>query len=248
MEAKSYIGSGQIYVREWGSNDPQIEVGNCSQVNLAPQVESKTLPDYTTPGGGLASEVSRNTGVDFSYTFHSFNADNLARAMRGEVTIVPAGTVTDEAHASYEGGFIKLAKIPSGSIVVTDNTATTTYTEGTDYEVRTGGIFILAGTTIPDSVAGANNIKVDYAYAAQKRVQAMVNSAKNYEVTFAGLNEADSGKATVIQMHKVSHGVMSQFAAIGDDFGAGEVTGKLQKDTTKTGTGVSQYYYVDMED
>jgi hypothetical protein len=42
--------------------------------------------------------------------------------------------------------------------------------------------------------------------------------------------------------------VLAQFAAIGDDFGALEVSGKLQKDGAQTGTGVSQYAYVDMED
>ena len=63
---------------------------------------------------------------------------------------------------------------------------------------------------------------------------------------FTGLNEARSGKAVRVRAHKVSGGVLAQFAVIGQDYGAGEVTGKLQKDTSKTGAGVSQYFTVEV--
>ena len=247
-EDYSYLGTGQIYVREWGSDAPLVEVGNCSAVNLSPQIESKELADFTTPGGGLRNEVSRNKGVDFGYTFHDFSPANLARALRGDVALVAAGTATAEDAVAYEGGFIPLAKLPLAITEVTNTGDTVTYTEGTDYEMRPGGIFILDGTTIADSVAGAANLKVTYTYGAQKKVQAMVNSAKQYEIVFAGMNEARSGKVSRIQCHKVSHGVMAQFAAIGEDYGAGEVTGKLLQDTTKTGTGISRYFIVEQED
>jgi hypothetical protein len=247
MDDYSYLGSGQIYIREFGSDAPLVEVGNCSACNLSPQTEQKELRDFTTPGGGLRNEVSRNTGVELAYTFHDFSPANLARALRGDAAAVTAGSALDEAHAAYEGGFVKFNRIPSGNIVVTGSGGTPTYVEGTDYEVRAGGIYILDGTSIPAPVGGANNILVDYNYAAQDKVQAMVNSAKNYELVFAGLNEARSGKATVIHCHKVSGGVIQQFAAIGEDYGAGEVTGKLLQDTTKTGTGISKYFTVEME-
>lgn len=244
----SYFGSGQIYAREYGTDAPLVAVGNCSQLNLSPQTEGKELPDYTTPGGGLANSFERNKGVDLAYTFHDFSPDNLARALRGESTTVASGTATAEPHAAYEGGFVKLDMIPSAITSVTDTAGTTTYDEDVDYEVRSGGIYILAGTSIPAPVSGANNIKVTYAYAAQKTVDAMVDSAKFYELVFAGLNEARSGKVTTIHCYKVSHGVMSQFAAIGTDYGAGEVSGKLVKDPTKSGAGVSQYFKIAQED
>lgn len=247
MDDYSYLGTGQIYVREYGSSAPLIEVGNCSALNLSPQVESKELPDYTTPGGGLRNEVSRNKGVDLAYTFHDFSPANLARALRGGTSSVVGGTATAEAAAAYVGGFIPLAKIPTAITEVTNNGDTTTYVDGVDYEMRPGGIFILEGSSIPDSVSNANNILVTYTYGAQDKVQAMVNSAKQYELVFGGMNEARSGKVTRIQCWKVSSGVMAQFAAIGEEYGAGEVSGKLLLDTTKTGTGISKYFVAEME-
>lgn len=249
MDDFSYLGNGKIYIREYGADAAMVEVGNCSVLNLSPQEDVKTLPNYTEPGGGTQNEVTRITGVELAYTFHDFSPDNLARALRGAAAAVAGGAVVAEEHAAYAGGFVKLDKIPDTStIVVKDITGVTTYVAGTDYEVRTGGIFILDGTTIPAPVAGAENIEVDYTAVASKKVQALVESDKQYEIVFAGLNEARSGKAAIIQCHRVNHGVMSQFAAIGEDYGAGEVSGKLLIDTTKTGTGVSKYFTVELED
>ena len=48
----SFLGSGIVLIREWGSNLPFQEIGNCSAFNLAPQTNQIALPDHTQPGGG----------------------------------------------------------------------------------------------------------------------------------------------------------------------------------------------------
>jgi hypothetical protein len=131
---------------------------------------------------------------------------------------------------------------------VTGQGGSPTYTVTTDYEFREGGIYIPSTSTITNPVGGAANIEVTYPYAAQKKVQALVNSAKQYEMVFVGLNEAQSGKAVRIILHKVSGGLLQQMAVLGDDYGAGEVTGKLLSDSTKTGAGISKYFTVELED
>lgn len=248
MEDYSYLGSGMIYFREKGSAAPYIEAGNCSALNLSPQTDTKELLNYNNPGGGLQNSVERVTGVDMAYTFHDFNGGNIARGIRGSATPAVAGTATDETAVAYKGGFTPLAKIPTAITSVKPAGGGTAYTPGTDYELRNGGIYIPSGSTIPDPVSAAANIQVTYTYAAQTKVQALINSAKVYEVVFAGLNEARSGKPVRIVIHKVSGGVLAQFAAIGDDFGAGEVTGKLQPDNTKVGDAVSKYFTVEVVD
>lgn len=250
MDDYSYLGdNGHIYVREYGALAPLVEVGNCSALNLSPQEDTKTLLNHTEPGGGTQNETTRVSGVELSYTFHDFSPDNLARALRGTATTVAGGAVVDEAAVGYAGGFVKLAKIPSVSTIVVKNTAgTTTYVAGVDYEARAGGVYILPATTVPAPVAGAANLKISYTAVAQKKIQALVLPDKKYEIVFTGLNQARSGKAAVIQCFKVNHGVMSQFAAIGQEYGAGEVNGKLMIDTTKSGVGVSKYFTVELED
>lgn len=247
MEDKSYIGSGNLMIREFGAAAPFVEIGNVSACNLSPQEDVKSLPDHTKPGGGKRNEVRRITGVDLSYTFHDFSAENFARALRGSVATIAAGTATAESVVAYEGGYTPLAKIATTITSVEPVGGGTPYVEGDDYELRDGQLYIPDGSAIPAPVAGAANVDVDYTYAAQKKVQALVNSNKQYELLFIGLNEAQSGKRCRVRCHKVAGGVLQQMALIGEDYGAGEVNGGLLADTSK-GTGESQYFTDERED
>lgn len=247
MKDHSYLGSGKTLIREYGAAAPFDEIGNCSALTLSPQEEKKNLPDHTNPGGGNRNEVARLTGVECAYTFHDFAAENFARTLRSSVTALAAGNILDEDVVAYKGGFTPLAKVASGITAVKGASGSTTYTSGTDYEFRDGGIFLPADSSIPVPTAGAPNIKVTYANAAQKRVEALTQSAKQYEMLFVGLNEAQSGKRVRVHVHKVSGGLLASMGLIGEDYGAGEVTGGLMADTTK-GTGLSQYFTVTMED
>lgn len=242
----SYIGSGQVYIREYGAAAPFIDIGNCSALTASPQEDVKTLADSTTPGGGTRNEVRRITGVDVSYTFTDFSPDNFQRALRGTSTDTAAGTVTDEAVVGYKGGWVPLAKLASSVTTVKNTAGSTTYTAGTDYIVQDGGLYIPSTSTITDPVAGASNLKVTYANVKSTTVEALVNSAKQYEMMFVGLNEARSGKRVRVRMHKVSAGVIQQMGVIGQDFGSGEVGGKLLSDTSK-GVGLSKYMQIDFE-
>lgn len=244
----SYIGSGNILIREYGAAAPFVEVGNCSALSLSPQEDIKELQDFTTPGGGKRNEVRRLTGVELAYTFHDFSPENFARGLRAQSTAITAGTATSEDVVAYEGGYTPLSRIATSITSVTGQGGTPTYSAGTDYELRDGQLYIPDGSTIPAPVAGAANLEVTYTYAAQKKVQALVDSNKQYELVFMGLNEARSGKKVRVRLHKVSGGVIQQFALIGDDYGAGEVGGALLADTTKTGAGISKYFTVEMED
>lgn len=248
MEDKSYIGSGNILIREKGAAAPFVEVGNCSALTLSPQENVLQQQDYTKPGGGLRNQVRRVTGVDMAYTFHDFAPENFARALRASVETVAAGTATSEDAVAYKGGYTPLAKIATAITSVVPAGGGTAFTAGDDYDLRDGQLYIPSDSAITDPVAGAANVEVTYTYAAQKKVQALVNPNKQYEVLFMGLNEAQSGKRTRITCHKVSGGVLQSFAALGEDYGAGEVNGALLADTSKTGVGISQYATIEMED
>ena len=247
MKDHSYLGSGKLLIREYGAATAFEEVGNCSALTFSPQEEKKSLIDYTNPGGGNRNEVARLTGVETAYTFHDFAAENFARTLRSSVTTVAAGTVTEEEVIAYKGGFTPLSKVATGITAVKAASGATTYTAGTDFEFRDGGIFVPTGSTITAPAAGAANIKVTYANAAQKVVEALTQSAKQYEMLFVGLNEAQSGKRVRVHAHKVSGGLLASMGLIGEEYGAGEVTGGLMADTTK-GTGLSQYFTVVLED
>lgn len=108
----------------------------------------------------------------------------------------------------------------------------------TDYDASGGGI------TFTDDVAmyAGESAIVSYTKAAGHSIEALLNSAQEYELFFDGLNEAQSGKPVTVHAFRVKLGPTGGLSLIGDDFYAGEQTGKVLKDTTKNGTTVSQYF------
>lgn len=239
MKDASYVGSGRVYLKELGASTGYVDIGNCSQLNISPQTDSQRLADYTQPGGGTANQFERLTSVNMTMSFHDFNAANLALALRGGTTTVTASTVTAEVVAVIPGTYSPTAKIPTAITSVTSADGVTTFDVGDDYEIRSGGIYIPIGSAI---VTG--NVKVSYTHAAQKVVEAFISAAKKYELLFEGLNEAQSGAPVRIQCYRVSTGLLGQLAAISTDYAAGEVSGELLKDSTRTGAGLSQYLTV----
>lgn len=244
---RSYLGSGSILFRLFGAAAPFLSMGNCSALTLSPQEEVKQLLDFTQPGGNKRNEVRRLTGVDMSLTFHDYSGDNFAVGLRSTASDIVAGTATAEDVVAYEGGYTPMAKIATAITSVTGPGGTPAYAEGTDYDLVDGQLYIPEGSTIVAPVAGAANVEVTYTYGAQEKVEALVDSNKQYELMFVGLNEAQSGKRVRVRLHKVSGGVLQEMALIGEDFGAGQVNGSLLSDSTKTGVGESKYFTVEAE-
>ncbi|QHG87932.1 hypothetical protein ACCQ13_14675 [Xanthomonas sp. NCPPB 1638] len=247
MDDYSYLGSGKVLIREYAAAAPFEEVGNVSALSFSPQTNTITLADSTKPGGGTRNRVDRVTEVQMAYTFHDFAPQNFARALRGTVSAIAAGNVAAEAVVGFPGGYSPLERRATEITSVKNSGGTVTYDAGTDYELRDGGLFIPVGSDIPAPVNGVANLTVAYAHGAAKRVEALTTSQKQYEVLFLGLNEARSGKEVRVHAHKVSGGVMAQLGLIGDEYGAGEVTGALLADTAK-GVGLSQYFTVDIQE
>lgn len=239
----SYVGSGHILVREYGSAAPFLSVGNCSALSFSPQSTSIQLTDFTSPGGGQRNRVDRVTGVDYSFTVHDLHGENLARFLRGTSTAVVAGTATAEQLVAYKGGWTPFGKYAATITSVKGVGGTPTYVAGTDYELDNGGIFIPSTSTIANPVSGAANCQVDYTFAAHTLTEALVSSAKQYTLIFVGLNEARSGSPVRVTAHKISGGVLANMGLLGEDYASGEVSGALLSDTSK-GAGLSKYFSV----
>jgi len=239
MPDLSFIGKGSVYIRQSGAAAGLLDVGNCSELVISHAEEEKKQSDYQNPGGGVANSIKRISDVTAKITMLELSPANLAMAVFGDANAVASGSATAEAHTAYAGALVPLDYIPSAVTSVTGSGGTPTYVEGTDYEVRRGGIFILSGGAITDGTA----IEVNYSYGGQDAVEALLNSAKEYHLFFDGLNEANSGKAATVEVFKLRFGPASDIVVITDDFGNIALTGTVNKDTTKP-AGKSQYYRV----
>jgi hypothetical protein len=240
MPEQSYIGVGKVYILKEGASAGLVEVGNVDTLTLGVNEESKELRDFQSPGGGLLNEIKRIESVDATLNLRELKPENLAIALFGNASEVTGDSVAGEAHTAYQGSLVALAHPPSGNVVVTGSGGTPTYVEGTDYEVRPGGIFIVEGGGISDDTA----IEVDYDYLTEEVIQALTESGDAYRVYFEGLNEAQSDKPVIVDLYRVRFGPAQQFDLIGDDFAGFQIAGKVLKDTGKSGAGVSQYFKV----
>ena len=237
-----YLGSGKIYARAAGAAAGLIEIGNASKLELAVKEDKQKLKDYSKPGGGVYATVSRVSEATLQMTLNDLNKTNVARAVFGTESAVAGATVADEAVTAYKGAIAPLAHPNPTAVTVTDTAGTTTYVANTDYEVRAGGIFIIAA----GAITNAQSLKVDYTYAAYDKVEAMTSSAITLELHFEGLNEANSGKPVIVDIYRAQLSPTKALSLLGEKFADLEVEAEVLADTSKVGAGISQYFRVQL--
>lgn len=124
------------------------------------------------------------------------------------------------------------------SVTVKDAGDTTTYTEGTDYSIDldTGLLAILSGGTIPD---GDIHITGSYDAATYSVVQAAIKPKFGAKLRY--ISDPIAGKKRIWDFHYVQVVPGGDFALKStEDYAQAEFEFKLLKDTTITGTGLSQ--------
>jgi len=236
-----YLGSGKLYARVAGSTTTGLmQLGNASKLELAVKEDKQKLKDYSKPGGGTYSSVSRISEATLQMTLNDLNKTNVARAVFGSESAVAGATVIDEAVTAYKDAIVALAHPNPTAVTVSHTSGTPAYVANTDYEVRAGGIFIIAAGAITNGQA----LKVDYTYAAYDKVEAMTSSSILLELHFEGLNEANSGKPVIVDIYKAQLSPTKALSLLGDKFADLEIEAEVLADTSKSGVGISQYFRV----
>lgn len=301
MADYSYIGAGKVRLREVGSLNPLVHIGNVSALSFSVAQDEKELKDFTQGGGGAYNSVSRISSVDVSMTLHDLSASNLAIALFGTASAIAAGAVTDEASGNaYIGGLTPTlnpidtaqtvtvthaqaaasaranttayglnayvlpatangyvykattagttgaaiptypttigATVTDGTVVWTCVGKTAALTVTTDYTVSGAGIEFLGG------IASGEPVKISYTKKAGNAVEALTGSGKEYEMFFEGVNDARSGKPFNVHAFRLKINPAQNLGLIGEDYAALEMSGKVIKDNSKSGAGVSQYF------
>lgn len=238
---------GQVYARPYGTAGQPTPIGNVLELGLEHTEDVQRQDDMTRLGGGTHAEVRRVTDVKVTAKLADLNLVNLARAVLGTAGAVASGTVTDEPFTlSALGVLLPLAHIAATSVTVKKGAtagAATPVTMAGNYEVLPEGIFIPLSAT---GVVPTDKLWVSYSYGDYAALEALTTKSVELELTFGGLNEADSGKPVVVNIFRASQGVTKQLALLNNGFGALDIEGTVLQDPTKTGAGVSRYYKVRM--
>ena len=232
---------GQVYARPYGSAAAPMPIGNVLELALEHKEQVIKQPDMSRLGGGTHAEVRRIEEVTVKMKLADINVVNLARATMGTLQAVAMGTVADEAHVATLGGLVRLAHIQPTAVVL--KKGVTVVAAAGNYEVRPEGIYILPTAT---GLTAADAITVAYSYGEYAAIEALTTKAVELELTFGGLNEADEGKAVLVEIWRASQGVTKSLALIQDKLGALDVEGTVLMDPTKVGVGISKYYKTSM--
>ncbi|WP_293373624.1 hypothetical protein [Nevskia sp.] len=240
---QTYYGVGKVYLAAYGGLLPLLFVGNCSQLDLAPEENEQSIQDFTSLGGGKYDSVRRVAGVGLTITQWDLSAANLARHLRGTASTLAAATITGETHTAQVGGLIELARLPNPAVAmtVTGTGGTPVYVAGTDYERTPAGIVILEGGTLDDD----DPLVIGYGALATDVVQALTQADGNFRLVFEGLNEAESGSPVIVRCHRVKFGPLQTLPLIGEGFASITIAGDVLRDTSITGAGLSPYFTVE---
>ncbi len=237
---KPFAGVGKMYARRYGVAEALREVGNCSNLSISYEEDSREQTDFTKGGGGVYASIKRINAATASFTWLDFSPRNLREVLFGGVTVTTGGTVVNEAAVGYRGGLCKTVHPNPTSVTVQNQAATITYVANTDYEVRTGGIWITPNSAITNAQA----IRFNYSYAAYDTIEGLIASAPELEIMFEGVNEADNNSVVNVDLHRVKLGPPSDVSFISEEFGELAIEATLVRDPTKTGAGISQYLRV----
>jgi hypothetical protein len=216
------------------------------------------------PGAAVTGEVVKGYKGSLIRTAYPPSAINTVKGQGAVVTgSIAATTLTVTAVAS---GVLQVGQVLSGSGVTVGTTITAlgtgtggtgtytvsatqtvsstaitatgpTYAAGTDFSLSPAGIYVLDTSTIID----ANNLLLDYTYAAHSRVEAGVQTSQVLELLFEGLNDAESGSPVIIDVWRLSVPAAEQAALIGSTASEFKFSAEALKDSTK-GVGLSAFW------
>lgn len=142
--------TGQVYLRRYGTTDPLRAIGNCSKLDESVEEETKSLKDYTKPGGGEWTTLRRISNMTLAATLHDLDPKALAMVRYGSDSEVALGSVSNELHDARQGGLVLTAHPSPSSVTITQGAGThatsTAYALGDWvyvgthlYEVKTAG-------------------------------------------------------------------------------------------------------------
>ena len=242
MENLSFIGAGELLLAPKGTGK-FLSVLNLASLKIEPETDDKTLTNTMTGGGGSLDIYTDVKSVKISLgSISQYSQSNVALLTKGTASIIAGGVVADEPVVAYAGFLSKTAKI-------IDKTKPVTISKGAveipaaAYEVMSAGIRFLA------PVAGyidGDTLDVSYTALETQRVAALTEPSQEYEALFIGLNKADNGAPVVVHGFRLRLGVGGlDLLSESNDFAKSDLSGQLLVDTSRTGTGVSQYFNID---
>ena len=237
--AGGFLGCGTLYFNRitGGTSSGWLKVGNATKMAIKTnstlkERKSRQCNSY----GQVVDSVSIPEPSDLSIDLDTLDRTNLAYAFLGKDfdLNVSSGTVTDEAItvADLDTSF-QVANGNISSVVITDNTAATTYVLGTDYEIENASVGLIKVLST-GSITSGQAILVDYAYGAVtgSRITGGTDSQIKTAIKLVGKNLVDDS-GVVVDVWIATVTPTSEIDFLADDFSTISLTGRIELSATK---------------
>lgn len=228
------IAAGDLYMDfldDAGASTGFQLVGNCKK--FAPKVETETKENKLNGRdtlGQTADSYTRITSSTISLVFNRYDPNLLAAAFMGSAVdqTADAGAYTSTI-TGIKDKWVDTGSVGLDTCVVKDATDTTTYVDGTDYEVnkRTGMIKVLTTDLNGDELHVTGNLLAKTGSKITGATRPMVNVALRLD----GKNMA-GGSPILVTVWRAQLRVDSEFDFMGEDFPELAFSGTM---TTPTG-------------
>lgn len=234
----SHLGTGELWIRRRGQNVPMRPIGNANELSFAIEQNTITQPEFRSPGGGARNELRRITNVTASITVFDLSPENIAIAIYGDSTAIPATDTSkrEEEVTAYKGGLVPLELTNPTGVTVEPAAGGTAYTPGDDYIIQAGGLFIPEDSDIANGAV----IKVSYHHGDHHMIEALTNSGYEFEASFRGYNEARS-KHFALDMWRLRFPPTQSLSWVGEQFATLQLSPSLLSDTSRP-AGKSQFF------
>ena len=192
--------------------------GNVPEAQLELTNETKTIKESFTGQRANYGKINTERGGRLTGNFGEWSYNGLALGLHAKNILVPTGTVTGELipAGAVDGDEFRLDHAHASSLVITDSTAVTPLTLGTDKYKLTGHND--AVVQLLDVGSLVQPFKLAYSYAAARNLDIFAQQPEEVYVLFDGINTV-TGKGVLIDMFRASFDPFSQLGLIQEEEG-----------------------------
>lgn len=247
FDSEYWSGQGPIFLAERnsdGTHNGLTFIGDGPSLGIETNVNRVDVKENVTGQRNTGASFIGETSRPVSITIQSAKAAHLAQMLQADLTVKTAGSVTDEVVTAHHDKFSTLAHVKVSTVVIQDETDTTTYVAGTDYVLHAdeGMIEVLSTGSIGDG----DTLHIDYAYAAQKHLKINPQD-KEFTLVCPAINRARDSKRGRLVIHKLNLDPGSlPTIQDGDEVARVTVSGLLLLDTLRSAG--DQLYSFELED
>lgn len=238
---EGFLLEGTVYfdrLDDAGAATGLVTLPGVAKLALKPQSEIK---EQTSKDKGYYGQIIGSVAIpkptELSISLRNGTKEGIALGLMGSHGTISggAGTVTDEAITAKLDKWVELANrnITAASVVVTNADASTTYVEGTDYEINYALGMIRAIPT--GSITEAQALKVDYSHTAYNgwKVAGGTKPQAKGRLILDGRNLINN-KSVRLEIYSALLTSDSDFDAMGDDVVEFGLSGRMETPSGKT--------------